>query len=113
LLVIEHQPSLRQVLRRWLEGIDSVICECVCTSDALGVGAELHPDWVVIDAELKPDNGLAAVRALKPRLGHARFVLVSDFDDDALWEAARAAGACACVLKEDLVALRNLLLSQV
>jgi DNA-binding NarL/FixJ family response regulator len=109
LLVIEHQPGLRQIVRRWVEGLDCVICECVSPTEALHVGAELHPDWVVVDAQLKPDTGLAAVRTLKPRFPNARFVLVSDFDDDPLRKAAWGAGSYAFLLKEDLAALRNLL----
>lgn len=111
LLVIEHQPGLRQLVRRWIEGLDSVICECVSVAEALQLGAELRPDWVVVDAQLKPVNGLAALRELKTRFASARFVLVSDFDDDALRGAALRAGAHACLLKEELSALRSLLLS--
>ena len=111
LLVIEHQAGLRQVVRRWVEGLDSVICECVSASEALQLGAELRPDWVLVDAQLKPGNGLAALRELKTRFADARFVLVPGFDDEALREAALQAGACACLLKEELVALRSLLLT--
>ena len=111
LLVIEHQPGLRQLVRRWIEGLDSVICECVSASEALQFGAELRPDWVVVDAQLKPVNGLAALGELKARFANARFVLVSDFDDDDLRAAALRAGACACLPKEELSALRSLLLS--
>ena len=109
LLVIESQAGLRQVVRRWLEGVDCVICECVSPSEALRVSAELSPDWVVVDAQSKPVNGLVALRELKPRFTNARFVLVSDFADDHLQKAALQAGACACLLKEDLGTLRDLL----
>ena len=113
LLVIEHQAGLRQVVRRWLEGLDCVICECVSPSEALRVGAELRPDWVVVDAQLKPVNGLAAVRELKAQFMDARFVLVSDIADEELRKAALQAGACACLLKEELGTLRGLLTSKV
>jgi CheY-like chemotaxis protein len=109
LLVIEHQSGLRQVLRRWLEGLDCVICECLSPSEALRFSAELSPDWVVVDAQCKPVNGLVALRELKPRLTNARFVLVSDVADEDLQKAALQAGACAYLLKEDLGSLRDLL----
>ena len=109
LLVIEHQAGLRQVVRRWLEGLDCVICECVSPAEALRVSAELGPDWVVVDAQSKPVNGLVALRELKPRFTKARFVLVSDVADEDLQTAALQAGACACLLKEDLGTLRDLL----
>jgi len=109
LLVIEHQAGLRQVVRRWLEGLDCVICECVSPGEALRLSAELGPDWVVVDAQSKPVNGLVALRELKPRFTNARFVLVSDVADEDLQKAALQAGACACLLKEDLGTLRDLL----
>ena len=64
--------------------MDSIVCECASAAEALRVAPELRPDWVLVDAQLKPVNGFAAVRALKSRFADARFVLVSDFDDDAL-----------------------------
>lgn len=95
LLVIEHQAGLRQLVRRWIEGLDFVICECVSASEARRIGAELRPDWVLIDAQFKPVNGLAVVRELKPQFASARFVLASGIDDDALRRAAMQAGACS------------------
>src|ERR1041384_3514784 len=102
LLVIEPQAGFRQLVRRWVEGLDSVVCECASAAEALRLGLELRPDWVLVDAQLKPLNGLAAVRELKTRFAGARFVLVSDFDDDALRAAGRRAGAGHYLLKEDL-----------
>jgi len=112
LLVIEHQAGLRQVVRRWLEGVDCVICECVSPIEAFRVSADLDPDWVVLDAQSKPVNGLVALRELQPRFANARFVLVSDVADEDLQKAALQAGACACLLKEDLGTLRDLLTSK-
>jgi DNA-binding NarL/FixJ family response regulator len=37
-------------------------------------------------------------------------VIVSKYDDDQTREAARKAGACGYVLKENLIAIRELLL---
>jgi DNA-binding NarL/FixJ family response regulator len=112
LLVIEHQAGLRQVVRRWLEGLDCVICECVSPVEALLVSAQPGPDWVVVDAQSKPVNGLVALRELTSRFAKARFVLVSDVADEDLHKAALQAGACACLLKEELSTLRDLLTSK-
>ena len=39
----------------------------------------------------------------------ARVVIVTDYDDEPLRQAAREAGACGYVLKENLIALRELI----
>ena len=100
LLVIEHQAGLRQVVRRWLEGLDCVICECVSPIEALRFSAEPGPDWVVVDAQSKPVNGLVALRELKARFANARFVLVSDVADEALQKSSLQAGALPVCLRK-------------
>jgi CheY-like chemotaxis protein len=109
LLVVEHQARLRQLVRRWVEGLDSVVCECASLDEAMRLGAEWRPDWVLVDAQLQPVNGLLALPRLKLLLADAQFVLVSDYDDDALRAAACQAGAGHFLLKEELSELRPLL----
>jgi DNA-binding NarL/FixJ family response regulator len=110
-LIIEHHAGLRQLVRRWIEGVDSVIWEFASADEVLAPCPDLSPDWVLVDAQLRPVNGLAVLGELKSRFKDARFVLVSDFDDEAMRQAALQAG-CACLAKEDLSGLRSLVLSQ-
>jgi DNA-binding NarL/FixJ family response regulator len=46
---------------------------------------------------------------LKAAFPEAKVVMVTDYDDDRLREAARHAGACAYVLKEDLFKVREII----
>jgi two-component system, NarL family, invasion response regulator UvrY len=109
LLVVGHHATLRHLVRRWVEGLDFAICECSSDTEAARVSGNLSPDWVLVDAQLRPGPALAVLRQLKSQTPSARFVLVSDFDDATLREAARRAGANHYLLKEDLCDLPALL----
>ena len=54
-------------------------------------------------------DGITATREILLFYPRARVVIVSKYDDEQTREAARKAGACGYVLKENLLALRALL----
>ena len=55
-------------------------------------------------------DGITATREILHSYPRARVVIVSKYDDDQTREAARRAGACGYVMKENLMAIRELLL---
>ena len=55
-------------------------------------------------------DGIIATREILLSYPRARVVIVSKYDDDQTREAARRAGACGYVMKENLMAIRELLL---
>ena len=54
-------------------------------------------------------DGLTATREIIAAYPEAKVVIVSRHGDEQTREAARAAGACGFVLKENLLALRELI----
>ncbi len=108
LIADDHAP-MRQTLRALLSPIASDIHEATDGGQAVRVFAEALPDWVVMDVQMKPVNGLAATRAIRSRFPAARIVIVTQYDDADLRAEAAAAGACAYVLKDDLGALTQML----
>ena len=61
-----------------------------------------------MDIEMGQMDGITATREIPRTFPSARVVIVSKRDDDQTREAARKAGACAYVLKENLIAIREL-----
>ncbi len=47
-------------------------------------------------------DGLEATRVIRSKCPDARIIMLTQFDDPELREAAHAAGACGYVLKENL-----------
>ncbi|MGH9838430.1 MAG: response regulator [Blastocatellia bacterium] len=84
--------------------------ECSDGVQALDAYRQHHPDWVLMDIKMKEMDGLAATRQIKAAFPQARIVIVTGYDDARLREAARSAGACAYVHKENLLELRQILI---
>jgi DNA-binding NarL/FixJ family response regulator len=98
---------MRRTIRSLLAGMDHEVFECEDGSQALAAYQTHRPDWVLMDIGLKEVDGIVATSALKAAYPEAKVVIVTDYDDARLREAAHEAGACAYVLKEDLFKVRE------
>ena len=87
----------------------SDIEECSDGAEALAAYARCQPDWVLMDIEMSRMDGIAATREILLTFPSAKVVIVTRHDDEQLRAAARNAGACGYILKENLIAIRELL----
>lgn len=62
-----------------------------------------------MDIGTKDLDGIVVSKQIKEVDPAARIVLVSDYDDAAMRESARHAGACGYVLKDNLLEVTSLL----
>ena len=109
LLIIDDHSLMRRVIRRVVSDLVSDVEECGDGAEALAAYNQHRPDWVVMDIEMSRMDGITATREILKAFPAARVVIVSKHDDEQIQEAARAAGACGYVLKENLLAIRALL----
>jgi DNA-binding NarL/FixJ family response regulator len=110
-LIVEDNPAMRHLLRQ-VVGEVAEVYECADGAEALPLYEANHldgTDLVLIDLRMTQVNGLEATRRLRAAHGEARVVIVTGFGDARLREAARQAGACGYVLKENLDQLPDLL----
>jgi DNA-binding NarL/FixJ family response regulator len=112
LLIADDYAPMRQTLRALLSPLASEIREATDGGQAERLFAEQQPDWVVMDVQMRPVNGLAATRAIRSRFPAARIVIVTQYDDANLRAEATACGACAYVLKDDLATLPQILVGE-
>ncbi|MCI0489556.1 MAG: response regulator [Blastocatellia bacterium] len=110
LLIVEDNEKVRQLIREMLSDIADTIHECSDGADALTVYTRYNPDWVLMDIEMKQVDGLTATRQIKAAFPDARIVIVTQYNDAKLREAARNAGAAYYVHKEDLTKIWAILL---
>ncbi len=111
LLIVDDNPVMRQVIRRLLEDLAEDIRECADGDEAVALYRVFQPDWVLMDWQMPRLNGLAATRQIIGDDPHARVVIVTGYDDPGVHAAAQAAGACGYVLKENLLEVRQRLIS--
>ncbi len=109
LLIVEDNERMRRTIKSLIGDLITQFYECSDGSQALAAYAEHQPDWVLMDIEMEPIDGLTATRQIKAAYPDARIIMVTNYDEPALREAARAAGACAYVLKENLFTLPRML----
>ena len=110
LLIVEDNSRVRRMIRRIIEDIADEINECADGSEALAAYTRFHPDWILMDIKMKGMDGLEATRQIHAASPEARIMIVTNYDEMDLREAAREAGAREYVVKEDLLAIRRLLL---
>ena len=109
MLLVEDNYEMRALLRELVADLVSSVHECSDGAQALAAYAAHRPDWVLMDIAMKDLDGIGATRAIKSAYPDAKVIIVTCYDEAELREAARAAGACDYVLKENLLALRELI----
>ena len=102
ILIVDDSREMRQEIKGFLSDIAEQIEECSDGAQALAAYAEHTPGWVLMDIMMKEMDGLAATREIKAAFPEARIIILTNYDDAYLREAARSAGACQYVLKECL-----------
>jgi CheY-like chemotaxis protein len=109
LLIVDDNAAVRRMIRRVVVDLVSDIRECADGATAVTVYAKLHPDVVLMDIEMSGVDGITATRQILSAFPNARVIIVTGYNDEPLRAAAREAGACGYVLKENLLELRALL----
>ncbi len=110
LLLVEDNDRLRELIKNLVQDLAAAIYECRDGSEALAAYAQHRPDWVLMDIKMEQVDGLTATRQIKAVDPQAKIMIVTDYNDDEMREAARGAGAIEYVAKENLIELRRILL---
>ncbi len=108
-LIVDDNPAVRRLIGRVLSELADDIQECADGSEALRAYRECCPDLVLMDVEMARMDGINATRELMAACPEAKVVIVTRHDDEQTRDAARMAGACGYVLKDNLLALRELI----
>src|SRR5262245_11260456 len=109
LLIVDDSERMRRMIKRLVKNVLADVWECSDGSQALEAYSEHHPDWVLMDIEMKEMDGIAATRQIREAFPDARIIIVSNYDSDELRAAASTAGACGYVVKENLIELSRVL----
>jgi CheY-like chemotaxis protein len=109
LLIVEDSLSVRQILKSVVAPLAMEITECGDGGEALALYTSNRPDFVLMDVDLGEMDGITATRRIKANDPNAKIIIVTNYDENDLREAARKAGACGYVLKENLLEVLELL----
>jgi CheY-like chemotaxis protein len=97
------------MIKTYLADLIGETFECSDGCEALTAYRQHQPDLVLMDLKMSRMDGLSATRQIMQCFPKARIVIVSQWEDLPLREAALLAGAEAYVGKSDLLPLRQIL----
>ena len=109
ILIVDDNSGVRRMVRSMIGDIDPEIIECVDGGSAVEAFDKYQPDFVLMDINMLPIDGLTAMRAILEKHPDARIVIVSQHQDARTRSTALAMGAHAFVGKEDLMSIRELI----
>lgn len=108
-LIVDDSEPMRRMIKTFISDLAGEIFECCAGSEALAAYRQHRPDLLLMDVQMDGMDGIAATRQIKQFFPQARIIMVSQWEDAMLREAARLAGAEAYVGKSDLLPLRSML----
>jgi CheY-like chemotaxis protein len=111
-LIVDDDERVRRIIKTVVADLSEEVYECSDGSQAHSSYAEHLPDWVLMDLMMPEVNGIEATRQIKSSYPAARIVIVTSHDSEPVRDAARSAGACGYVLKENLIDLPQLLMAE-
>ncbi|MCY1411788.1 Nitrate/nitrite response regulator protein NarL [compost metagenome] len=102
ILLVDDHPMMRKGVVQLLELEDdlSVVGEAGSGEEALKLSAELDPDMILLDLNMKGMNGLDTLRALRENGVDARIVVFTVSDDKSDVISVLRAGADGYLLKD-------------
>jgi CheY-like chemotaxis protein len=109
LLIVEDSEPMRRMIKSLVADLADVIYECDSGADVLGIYQAHQPDWVLMDIQMEPVDGLTATREIKAAFPDVKVMMITNYGDPQMREAARLAGASEYVVKENLLDIRRIL----
>lgn len=109
LLIVDDNARVRRLIADFVAPVATEVVECADGSESLRAYRTHRPDVVLMDVAMRERDGISATAEIIAAHPAARVVMVTDYDDADLRDAARAAGAYAYVLKENLFELPSVL----
>lgn len=97
------------MIRMLIEDIDTQILECSDGGEAIEAYETNLPDFLLMDINMPPVDGLTAAKEILSRHPEAKIIIVSQHQDARTRETALAIGVTAFVGKDDLTPLRDLI----
>lgn len=111
ILIADDHAPFRRAFMSLFPPDEAEFLECSDGYEALVKYADYRPDWVVMDFDMQPMDGLTATENLRKQFPTARVLLITLHDGDDIRVAVRKAGAVAYVRKENLLQARDMIRS--
>ena len=109
ILIAEDNERMRKFIGQMVRSFADEIFECADGEQAVRAYSDYHPDWVLMDIEMKNMDGITATEQITQKHPDAKILMVTRHDDQKLKERAKKAGACGYLLKQSLHLIEEVL----
>ena len=109
LLIVDDSAEMRRLIRQVAAESNDVVIECSDGDEVLEAYAAHHPDWVLMDVEMKRMDGLTATSNLRRQHPEAKVLILTKHTDEETRRAAREAGARFFLGKDEIISLRTVI----
>ena len=103
LLLVDDNKNMRRIMNDLFSPYFSEIVECSDGNEAVERYPLFHPDWTVMDIQMKQMDGINAAKGILIGDADARIILISQHTEEEIVAEAQQSGAVAFVRKDDLV----------
>jgi DNA-binding NarL/FixJ family response regulator len=111
-LIVDNNAAMRRTIGWIVRDLAGEVFECDDRAKVMAMCHQHRPHWVLMEIEMGANDGLATTRDLCRLYPDVRVVIVALDDHPSFRLAAKEAGACGYIVKEDLLALRELIISE-
>jgi two-component system response regulator DegU len=111
-MIVDDNTGTREMMRQFLDLPGISFCECADGHEALERVREFKPHWVTIDVNMPGLSGFKAAKALRKEHPPAQIMMVSAENDPHFPQLSRAAGAVGFIPKQNILALRLILMKE-
>ena len=112
ILLVEDNLKMRSYIKKIIEQnfkTVETIYECDNGEDAVEQYKNYHPNWVLMDIQLKNMDGLTATKMILHSDPAAKVIIVTQYDDPEYRKMAEEIGVIDYVLKENLYDLAKII----
>ena len=105
IMIVDNDFKTRKLIKRIiLHQLSKLITiyECENGLDAINSYKKENPDWVLMDIEIEPVNGLTASDIIMESNPDAKIMIVTKNNDPEYQAVAKSYGVCDYVLKDNL-----------
>ena len=100
--IVEDYPEMRKLIRKYIEKTGDTVIEFDDGSEVVEAYGKYHPDWVLMDIEMKGTNGLDTTKTLKEKYPEAQVVILTQHDDKFFRKRAEELHTHGYFLKDNL-----------
>src|SRR6266852_2110723 len=95
IMIVDDSALIRAIIKEHVRNFmnNQEIYECSDGHEAIDAYRRLHPEWVLMDIKMPRMDGLSAMKSIREQFPCARIIIVTNFDDPYLREAAQKSGA--------------------